>query len=100
MILLMLCLTACDRPSVVAIPVAPDTAPLQSCPRDYVIPPKLEALEKFTLPDGRAAYLADVVTSNNTKTARFVVQGRDHWALCKSAVEYAEDALKKGSQTP
>ena len=94
-ILLMLCLTACDKPSVLAIPIAPDLAPLESCPRDYVVPPKLAKLEKFTLTDGRAAYLADVVTENNTKVARFVVKGRDHWALCKSAVEYAEDTLKK-----
>ena len=94
MTLSMLFLTGCEtQPAIKAVAVIPDIAPLASCPPDYPLPPQLKPYQVFTLPDGRAAYLVDEVMANNALVARFVVRGRDAWALCRSTTDYAYDAL-------
>jgi len=73
------------------MPVTPDTAPLAACPAVFPVPPALDPLAPFVLPDGRKVVLLDTVLKRETRTAHFIVEGRGAWHECRSAVVYVED---------
>ncbi|WEK00613.1 MAG: hypothetical protein P0Y59_02660 [Candidatus Sphingomonas phytovorans] len=87
-----LCSTSCaDREPVRAIPVVPDRARLDPCPKAFPSAPSLAPLAAFTLPDGRAVVLLDTVIARETATVHYIVQARGAWHECRSAVAYVQD---------
>lgn len=104
-LLSMLCTTGCNTPR--ALPVTPDPAKLDTCPKADAAFPVLPPLLPLTIPAGATVTGADgkprvltapldvvdfeLVLDRDEATAIFIVRERADKKLCRSAVQYVRD---------
>lgn len=98
--LLMSCLAACGEDPTRAVIVSPDPARYAECPAAFPPAPKLAPLSTFKLPDGREVVLFDVVLDREVATGKFILDGREAWFRCRSAVKYTIDWIDAASSAP